>query len=94
MAYAIAFLVFAAAFLAPLGVRVWAGFSWFTAWLIGAMVLPTALWIAEILQPSGWGWVILFFWGIPAAVLAALGALLGGLLVRKRGPKPPVATPP
>jgi hypothetical protein len=77
-------LVLAAAFLVPFGLRVWARFHWFTAWLLGAMVLPALLWISETLQPSGWGWVVLMFWGIPAAALAAIGAGVGSLVLRKR----------
>ena len=84
MGLAIAAAVLAVPFFVALGLRVWARFHWFTAWLIGAMALPAALWISETIEPSGWGWVVVYFWGIPAAALAALGAAVGGLILRKR----------
>jgi hypothetical protein len=73
----------AAAFFVAFGLRAWARFHWFTAWLVGAMVMPAALWISEIIEPTGWTSVALIFGGIPAAGLAALGVLVGWLIVRR-----------
>jgi hypothetical protein len=83
MAIAIAVVLLAASLFLPLSLRAWAGFHWFTAWLVGAMVVPGAIWLAELFEPSGWGWVVFIFWGIPAAGLAALGTLFGWLINRK-----------
>jgi len=83
MASVIAYSVLAAAFFVALGLRVWANFHWFTAWLVGAMVMPAALWISDILEPTVWTGVALIFGGIPAAGLAALGVFVGWLIVRK-----------
>ncbi len=84
MGVVIAVLVLGGSLLVALGLRVWAKLHWFTAWLLGAMVSPAVLWIAETFDPSGWSWVVLMFWGIPAAGLAAIGAGVGGLILRKR----------
>ena len=83
MAIVIAYSLLAAAFFVALGLRAWARFHWFTAWLVGAMVVPVALWISEIAEPTGWMGVALIFGGIAAAGLAALGVLVGWLVVRK-----------
>jgi len=77
--------VLAGAFVVALGLRAWGKFNWFTAWFVGAMVMPAALWISEIFQPTGlWPVVELIFGGIPAAGLAALGAIVGSAIIRKR----------
>jgi hypothetical protein len=84
MAAAIALAVLAASFLVALGLRVRTKVHWFTAWLLGALVLPVIMWISEMLYPTGWLGVALFFGGLVSAAVAALGVLIGWLIVRKR----------
>lgn len=83
MAIAIAVVILGASLLVPLCLCAWAKFHWFSAWLVGAATVPAAIWLVETLEPSGWGWVIFFFWGIPAMGLAGLGAVLGRVIARK-----------
>ena len=83
MAIAFVVAILAASFLVPLCLCAWAKFHRFTACLIGASLVPAAIWLVETIEPSGWGWVVFLFWGTPAVVLAALGAGMGRLIARK-----------
>jgi hypothetical protein len=84
MAIAMALAVVAASFFVALGLRVATKVHSFTACFLGTLVLPVILWISEALYPTGWLGVALFFGSPVSAVVAALGALVGRLIVRKR----------
>jgi len=84
VATAIALFFIAASFMVALGLRVRTKAHWFTAWLIGMLVLPVAMWISEVIYPTGWLGVALFFGGLLSAAVAALGVLIGWLIVRKK----------
>ena len=84
MAAAIAIAVIAACFFVALGLRVRARFHWFTAWLLGALVLPVTMWISELIYPTGWLGVALIFGSLVSAAASALGVVIGWLVVRKR----------
>ena len=79
-----AIAVFAGPLLVALALCLWARFHWFTGWFVGTMVLPGALWISEFFEPSGWIPVILMVWGVPCSALAAAGAVVGWVTVRRR----------
>ena len=84
MAAAIALAVVAASFFIALGLRIRTKVHWFTAWFLGALVLPTVMCVSEMLHPTGWLGVAFFFGGLLSAAVAALGVLIGWLIVRKR----------
>ena len=84
MVIAIALAVVAASFLVAFGLRVRTKAHWFTAWLSGALVLPVSMWLSELVYPSGWLAVALFFGSLVSAAVAALGVLFGRLIVRRR----------
>jgi hypothetical protein len=70
--------------------------TWFVAWLIASMVIPTILYIDELIDPTGWLAGAMFFGGICGFVLGGAGVLAAWLARRywhgKRlltGAKPP-----
>jgi len=72
------------ALVAALGLRAGTKAHWFTAWLLGALVVPVAMCVSEVLSPTGWLGVALFFGSLVSAAVAALGVIIGWLIVRRR----------
>ena len=60
------------------------GMTWFVAWLVASMVIPTILYVGELLQPTGWLGVAVFFGGIYGVVLGGIGVLAAWLVTKKR----------
>ena len=83
MATALFLALLAAACLTGVGLRV-RGAHWFRAWLCASLVIPIAIVVTDLLNPSGWFGVALFFGTLYGLGMATLGVVVGWLLVRKR----------
>jgi hypothetical protein len=83
MATALFLALLAAACLTGVGLRV-RGAHWFRAWLWASLVIPIAIVVTDLLNPSGWFVVALFFGTIYGLGMATLGVVVGWLVVRKR----------
>lgn len=83
MASAFFLAVLFAAFLVGLGLRV-RGKHWFRSWFFASLVIPISISVAELLQPSGWYGVALFFGTLYGVASGGIGVLIGWLATRKR----------
>ena len=83
MPTAIALLCIAASFMVALGLRVRTKIHWFTAWLMGMLVLPIAMVVSAVFYPDAWFGVALFLGTLTSSVVAAIGVFLGWVIVRK-----------
>lgn len=54
MAIAIALTLVVARFFVALGLQIYAKSHWFTACLLGALVLPAIMLASDLLYPTGW----------------------------------------
>jgi hypothetical protein len=84
MAAAIALALVATCFFVALGLRTRTKLHWFTAWLLGALVLPVSMWISELVYPTGWLGVALVVGSLVSSAAAAIGVIIGWLIVRKK----------
>ena len=74
-------LLLAVVFFVALWLRAWAKYNWFLAWLIGSMIAPAVIWIS--VEHKGLWVIVLYVIGAYGVGVAALGVLIGWLIVRK-----------
>ena len=83
MATAFFLAVLFASFLVGLGLRL-RGMHWLRAWIAASLVIPVSIFIVDLLQPSGWLGVALFFGTLYGIGLGGVGVLIGWLAIRRR----------
>jgi hypothetical protein len=83
MATALFLAVLFASFLVGLGLRL-RGMHWLRAWIAASLVIPVSMLIVDLLQPTGWLGVALFFGTLYGIGLGGLGVLIGWLATRGR----------
>jgi len=64
------------------------GMTWFVAWLIASVVIPTILYVSELLDPVGWLSVAMFFGTLYGIALGGAGVLAAVLATRKPNDQP------
>jgi hypothetical protein len=83
MATALFLAVLFVSFLVGLGLRL-RGMHWLRAWIAASLVIPVSMLIVDLLQPTGWLGVALFFGTLYGFGLGGLGVLIGWLATRGR----------
>jgi hypothetical protein len=59
------------------------GMNWFVAWLVASMVIPSILYVSELVQPTGWLGVAVVFGGVYGIALGGAGVLAGWFATRR-----------
>ena len=83
MATAFFLAVLFASFLVGLGLQL-RGMHWLRAWIAASLVIPVSIFIVDLLQPSEWLGVALFFGTLYGIGLGGVGVLIGWLAIRRR----------
>ena len=60
------------------------GMNWFVAWLVASMVIPTILYVSELVQPTEWFGVAILSGGVCSVALGGAGVVAAWLVIRRR----------
>jgi hypothetical protein len=61
------------------------GMTWFVAWFIASLIIPTILYINELVDPTGGLGIAILFGGVCSFVLGGAGVFAAWLVRRRWG---------